>query len=181
MNVIDTYIDSNSSKNSPSIVFGMGCFWGAERKFWGINGVSATAVGYSGGNTSNPTYEEVCTGQTGHAEVVKIIYDSDILNLNNLLKIFWESHDPTQLNRQGNDVGTQYRSVIYLNLSEEMELIKKSMTKFQFILDKNELGKIKTEINILKKFYMAEEYHQKYLHKNPNGYCGLQGLNLEYS
>jgi len=181
MNVIETNIDSNSLKKSPSIVFGMGCFWGAERKFWGINGVSATAAGYSGGNTSNPTYEEVCTGQTGHAEVVKIIYDSDVLNLNNLLKIFWESHDPTQLNRQGNDVGTQYRSVIYVNLSEEMELIKKSMTKFQFILDKNELGKIKTEINILKKFHMAEEYHQKYLHKNPNGYCGLQGLNLEYS
>ncbi len=180
MNVIETDIDLNRLKNSPSIVFGMGCFWGAERKFWNINGVSATAVGYSGGNTSNPTYKEVCTGQTGHAEVVKIIYDSDILELNNLLKIFWESHDPTQLNRQGNDIGTQYRSVIYVNLPEEMELIKKSMTKFQFVLDRNELGKIKTEINILEKFYMAEEYHQKYLHKNPNGYCGLQGLNLEY-
>lgn len=181
MNIIEKNIDSNSLQNNPSIVFGMGCFWGAERKFWNINGVCATAVGYSGGNMSNPTYKEVCTGQTGHAEVVKIVYDDNILDLNNLLKIFWESHDPTQLNRQGNDIGTQYRSVIYTNLPEEMLLVKKSMTKFQFVLDNNEFGEIKTEINILEKFHMAEEYHQKYLHKNPDGYCGLQGLNLKYT
>lgn len=181
MNVIETNIDSDRLKKSPYIVFGMGCFWGAERKFWNIKGVSATAVGYSGGNTSAPTYKEVCTGQTGHAEVVKVVYDSKIIDLNNLLKIFWESHDPTQLNRQGNDIGTQYRSVIYTNLLEEIVLVKKSMKKFQFILNNNKLGKIRTEIDILENFFMAEEYHQKYLHKNPNGYCGLQGLNLEYT
>ena len=174
-------ISGQNMNNTEIATIGGGCFWCIEAVYQRIEGVISVIPGYAGGKSKTTTYKEVCTGKTGHAEVAKIKFNKDIISYNQLLNIFWQAHDPTTLNRQGNDVGTQYRSVIYLNLSEEMELIKKSMTKFQFILDKNELGKIKTEINILKKFYMAEEYHQKYLHKNPNGYCGLQGLNLEYS
>ena len=181
MNIIEEDIKSVKLKNFPFIVLGMGCFWGAERKFWSVKGVSATAVGYSGGITNNPTYKEVCTGKTGHAEVVKIVYDNKLTNLKNLLKVFWESHDPTQLNRQGNDIGTQYRSLIYTNLTEEIKLPKQSMMKFQKTLNSYELGTIKTEISVLKNFYMAEEYHQKYLYKNPNGYCGLRGLNVNFT
>ena len=168
------------NENLDTIYFGAGCFWCVEAIFQQVNGVEEVTPGYCGGAIKNPTYNEVCSGKTGHAEVAKIVFNPSVVDLAHLLEVFWKTHDPTTLNRQGNDIGTQYRSVIYVNLPEEMELIKKSMTKFQFVLDRNELGKIKTEINILEKFYMAEEYHQKYLHKNPNGYCGLQGLNLEY-
>ena len=162
------------------IFFGMGCFWGAERKFWQLDGVYTTFVGYAGGHTKNPTYEEVCTGNTGHAEVVKVIYDKQVINIDSLLKIFWEAHDPTQLNRQGNDLGTQYRSLILTSENKELNLLETSKLKYQQRLDANAKGLIKTEIKLLDTFFFAEDYHQKYLYKNPNGYCGLQGLNIRY-
>ena len=162
------------------IFFGMGCFWGAERKFWQLDGVYTTFVGYAGGHTKNPTYEEVCTGNTGHAEVVKVIYDKQVINIDSLLKIFWEAHDPTQLNRQGNDLGTQYRSIILTSENRELNLLETSKLKYQQRLDASAKGLIKTEIKLLDTFFFAEDYHQKYLYKNPNGYCGLQGLNIRY-
>ena len=162
------------------IFFGMGCFWGAERKFWQLDGVYTTFVGYAGGHTKNPTYEEVCTGNTGHAEVVKVIYDKQVINIDSLLKIFWEAHDPTQLNRQGNDLGTQYRSLILTSENRELNLLETSKLKYQQRLDASAKGLIKTEIKLLDTFFFAEDYHQKYLYKNPNGYCGLQGLNIRY-
>ena len=158
----------------------MGCFWGAERKFWQLDGVYTTFVGYAGGHTKNPTYEEVCTGNTGHAEVVKVIYDKQVINIDSLLKIFWEAHDPTQLNRQGNDLGPQYRSLILTSENRELNLLETSKLKYQQRLDASAKGLIKTEIKLLDTFFFAEDYHQKYLYKNPNGYCGLQGLNIRY-
>jgi len=162
------------------IYFGMGCFWGAEKRFWHLDGLYTTVVGYAGGHTNIPNYESVCSGKTGHAEVVKVIYDERKIHMKDLLKIFWESHNPTQLNRQGNDIGTQYRSMILTDKEDLINYLEKSKEKFQKILSSKSLGTICTEIKILKNFFVAEDYHQKYLHKNPNGYCGLKGLEVNY-
>ena len=159
-------------------VFGMGCFWGAERKFWQALGVYSTAVGYMGGYTPNPTYKEVCTGLTGHNEVVKVIYDPAQISYGALLKIFWESHNPTQGMRQGNDVGTQYRSGIYAYTEEQLDTALGSKQRFQAQLSHMGLGIITTEIMLASEFYYAEDYHQQYLAKDPQGYCGLGGLGL---
>lgn len=163
------------------LIFGMGCFWGAEKRFWSLPGVYVTAVGYSAGYTSNPTYEEVCSGKTGHNEVVMVIYNPGELPIQDLLKMFWESHDPTQGMRQGNDIGTQYRSGIYYFTEAQKNAALKSMQHFQAILDERQLGNITTEIQSASPFYYAEQYHQQYLAKNPNGYCGLGGLGISCS
>ena len=168
-------IDDNVPENCKEIVFGAGCFWGVERKFWDLPGVFLTSVGYSGGDTENPSYEDVCYRNTNHAEVVKIIYDSNVIDLKELLKIFWECHDPTQGMRQGNDFGTQYRSVIFCSNEYDIKKAVNSKEKFQNILKANKFGDITTEISLIKNYYFAEEYHQQYLAKNPNGYCGLGG------
>jgi peptide-methionine (S)-S-oxide reductase len=159
-------------------VFGLGCFWGAERLFWQLPGVYSTAVGYAGGMTPNANYEEVCSGQTGHAEVVKVIYDPEKIDYEDLLKVFWESHDPTQGMRQGNDVGTQYRSAIYASDSEQKEVAEKSKRNYQARLTAAGRGQITTEIADAPPFFYAEDYHQQYLAKNPDGYCGLQGTGV---
>ncbi len=160
------------------IIFGMGCFWGVERVFWQTPGVWHTAVGYAGGTTPNPTYEEVCSGRTGHAEVVRVIYDSTLIAPDDLLKVFWEGHDPTQGMRQGNDQGTQYRSAIYTLTDEQAELARESAARYQAELDKAGLGAITTEIRPAPDFYYAEDYHQQYLAKNPDGYCGIGGTGV---
>ena len=167
-------IDDNPN-NLNEIIFGAGCFWGVERKFWDLNGVWVTSVGYSGGDTENPSYEDVCYKETNHAEVVKVIYDKNKISLNELLKIFWECHDPTQGMRQGNDVGTQYRSVIYCNNENDLNTANKRKECFQEVLSKNNFNLITTEVKLMKNYFLAEEYHQQYLAKNPNGYCGLGG------
>ncbi len=159
-------------------LFGLGCFWGAERKFWQLPGVWVTAVGYAGGHTPNPTYEEVCSGRTGHNEVVLVVYDPRQVSYETLLKTFWESHDPTQGMRQGNDVGTQYRSGIYATSPEQRRLAEASRDAFQRVLSANGYGPITTEILDAPEFYYAEEYHQQYLAKNPGGYCGLGGTGV---
>ena len=168
-------INENIPENLEEIVFGAGCFWGVERKFWNLSGVYITSVGYSGGSIDNPTYEDVCYKDTGHVEVVKIYYDPVVINLNELLKIFWECHDPTQGMRQGNDIGTQYRSVIFCSNEDDIKKANDSKKKFQNVLSKNNYSDITTEISLIKNYYLAEEYHQQYLAKNPNGYCGLGG------
>ena len=168
-------INENIPENLEEIVFGAGCFWGVERKFWNLSGVYVTSVGYSGGNTDNPTYEDVCYKDTGHVEVVKIYYDPIVIGLNELLKIFWECHDPTQGMRQGNDIGTQYRSAIFCSNEDDIKKANDSKKKFQNVLSKNKYSDITTEIILIKNYYLAEEYHQQYLAKNPNGYCGLGG------
>jgi len=160
------------------VILGMGCFWGAERKLWNVPGVLVTSVGYAGGYTKNPTYEEVCTGQTGHSEVVQVIYDTRQTNLDTILKTFWENHDPTQGMRQGNDIGSQYRSVICTTKDSDLAIAEQSKDAFQKALLQNGHGMITTEIEPLKTYYLAEEYHQQYLHKNPNGYCGLNGTGV---
>jgi peptide-methionine (S)-S-oxide reductase len=160
-------------------MFGMGCFWGAERKFWQQNGVYITAVGYAAGYTPNPTYQEVCTGLTGHNEVVFVVYDPKVISYEQLLKVFWESHDPTQGMRQGNDVGTQYRSGIYLYSDSQRDLAEASRDAYQQELSKAGYGQITTEIINAPEFYFAESYHQQYLAKNPNGYCGLGGTKVQ--
>ena len=159
-------------------VFGLGCFWGAERKFWETPGVWTTAVGYAGGYTPNPTYEEVCSGRTGHAEVVLVVFDPDQISYEQLLKVFWESHDPTQGMRQGNDVGTQYRSAIYYADEAQREAAEASEAMFQEKLAAAGFGEITTEIAPAGAFYYAEPYHQQYLGKNPDGYCGLGGTGV---
>ena len=159
-------------------VFGMGCFWGAERLFWQLPGVYTTAVGYAGGETKNPTYEEVCSGFTNHAEVVLVVFDPKRISYEELLKAFWEGHDPTQGMRQGNDAGTQYRSTIYAYGDEQLKAAKASQQMFQQALNKARLGAITTEIRPAPPFYYAEDYHQQYLGKNPNGYCGLGGTGV---
>jgi peptide-methionine (S)-S-oxide reductase len=159
-------------------MFGMGCFWGAERKFWQAPGVYSTAVGYAGGYTPNPTYQEVCTGLTGHNEVVLVVYDPQVTSYAALLTIFWESHNPTQGMRQGNDVGTQYRSAIYVYSSEQSQAALASRAAYQARLAAKGLGAITTEIIEAPDFYYAEEYHQQYLAKNPRGYCGLGGTGV---
>jgi peptide-methionine (S)-S-oxide reductase len=159
-------------------VFGLGCFWGAERKFWQLQGVFTTAVGYSAGYTPNPNYQEVCTGNTGHNEVVLVVYDPDIISFEQLLKVFWESHDPTQGMRQGNDAGTQYRSGIYTFNDEQHRQAEVSRALYQLELGKAGYGAITTEILPAGQFYYAEDYHQQYLAKNPGGYCGLGGTGV---
>ena len=170
---IDLSSDTPSDFNE--IIFGAGCFWGVERKFWVLEGVWLTSVGYAGGNSINPTYEQVCYEETNHVEVVKVIYNPEVISVDILLKTFWECHDPTQGMRQGNDRGTQYRSVIYCSSEEDLDLSLSTMENYQEILSKNNYQQITTEILLAPKFYLAEEYHQQYLAKNPNGYCGLGG------
>jgi peptide-methionine (S)-S-oxide reductase len=159
-------------------VFGLGCFWGAERRFWETEGVYTTAAGYAGGYTPNPTYEEVCTGATGHAEVVLVVFDPERVTYESLLQVFWEAHDPTQGMRQGNDIGTQYRSAIYTLDDEQDEAARRSLAAYQQALTNAGHGRITTEIAPLDHFYYAEDYHQQYLAKNPGGYCGLGGTGV---
>ncbi|HET8739690.1 MAG TPA: peptide-methionine (S)-S-oxide reductase MsrA [Acidimicrobiia bacterium] len=151
-------------------VFGMGCFWGAERRFWQLPGVYTTSVGYAGGATPNPSYEEVCTGRTGHTEVVMVVYRPEQISYDELLRVFWETHDPTQGYRQGNDIGTQYRSAIYTTTDEQLDMAKRSKDVYQSVLDARGFGEITTEIEPLGEYYYAEDYHQQYLGKNPWGY-----------
>ena len=162
------------------IILGMGCFWGAEKIFWQLDGVYHTSVGYAGGYTKNPTYDEVCSGLTGHTEVVRVVYDPKKLNLKTILIEFWEGHDPTQGMRQGNDIGTQYRSAIFVNNSKNLYDVKTSKIEFQSLLDSAGFNKITTEIKKNIDFYFAETYHQQYLYKNPNGYCGLGGCGVKF-
>lgn len=168
-------LEADSPKNFKRIIFGAGCFWGVERKFWSLNGVWLTSVGYSGGDTINPTYDQVCYQNTNHAEVVQVTYNPEIISINTLLKTFWECHDPTQGMRQGNDIGTQYRSVIFCYSKEDLDLSLETMKKYQAVLSQNKFDDITTEIKLAPKYYLAEEYHQQYLAKNPNGYCGIGG------
>ena len=176
-------LDSNGQLDRPvgchQAMFGLGCFWGAERKFWQLSGVYLTAVGYTAGSTPNPSYEEVCSGMTGHNEVVAIIFDPDLVSYQQLLAVFWESHNPTQGMRQGNDRGTQYRSGIYTYDGQQSDALL-SQSNFQRQLSAAGFGQITTEIITAPIFYFAEGYHQQYLAKNPNGYCGLGGLGLAY-
>jgi peptide-methionine (S)-S-oxide reductase len=158
--------------------FGLGCFWGAERKFWQAPGVYSTQVGYAGGLTANPTYREVCTGKTGHAEVVRVVFDPAKIAYEDLLRIFWENHDPTQGMRQGNDVGTQYRSGIYTHGEDQGRAAQVSREAYQALLTREGFGSITTEIAPAREFYYAEDYHQQYLAKNPDGYCGLGGTGV---
>jgi peptide-methionine (S)-S-oxide reductase len=162
-------------------VFGLGCFWGAERYFWQLQGVYVTAVGYAAGHTPNPSYEEVCSGQTGHNEVVLVVFAPNKVSYISLLKKFWEAHNPTQGMQQGNDRGTQYRSGIYTYSDEQMTLAKRSLIDYQAELKRSGHGAITTEIKSVAEFYYAETYHQQYLAKNPNGYCGLGGTGVECS
>jgi len=170
-------------------IFGMGCFWGPERLFWQTPGIFSTAVGYAGGHKENPSYDEVCMDTTGHAEVVLVVFNKEIINFEKLLEIFWESHNPTQGMRQRSDVGSQYRSAIYANSTKQLKLAEESLEAYQMKLDsaRNDekiqfeskiLGKITTEIKMLDKFYFAEDYHQQYLAKNPNGYCSMKGTGV---
>jgi peptide-methionine (S)-S-oxide reductase len=159
-------------------MFGLGCFWGAERKFWQTEGVYSTAVGYAAGLTPNPTYREVCSGMTGHNEVVLVVFDPQVVSYEQLLKVFWESHNPTQGMQQGNDKGTQYRSGIYTYSDAQMAAAKQSQEMYQSALSEKGYGQITTEILPAPEFYYAEEYHQQYLAKNPGGYCGLGGTNV---
>ena len=161
-------------------VFGMGCFWGAERRFWQVPGVYSTAVGYSGGYTPNPTYEEVCTGATGHAEVVLVVYDPSQVSYDELLRVFWETHDPTQGYRQGNDIGTQYRSAIFTTTDSQLDEAMRSADVYQAVLKEHGFGEVTTEIEPLGDFYYAEEYHQQYLGKNPDGYDCHARTGIDY-
>jgi peptide-methionine (S)-S-oxide reductase len=164
--------------NMQTAVFGLGCFWGAERRFWETDGVYTTAVGYAGGVTPNPTYQEVCTGNTGHAEVVFVVFDPVFTSYEKLLKVFWEAHDPTQGMRQGNDIGTQYRSAIYTANDSQQNIARHSLETYQAELQAAGHGSITTEIAPLDTFFYAEDYHQQYLAKNPGGYCGLGGTGV---
>ncbi|BCJ92181.1 peptide methionine sulfoxide reductase MsrA 1 [Terrihabitans soli] len=159
-------------------IFGAGCFWGVERKFWNIPGVIVTAVGYAGGYTPNPTYEEVCSGHTGHTEAVLVVFDPAVVTYDALLKAFWEAHDPTQGNRQGNDTGTQYRSAIYTTRPSQAGSAARSRSEYQSALNAEGYGEITTEIGPAGEFYFAEDYHQQYLAKNPGGYCGVGGTGV---
>lgn len=180
----DTHFVNGAALKGPypqgmeQVQFGLGCFWGAERKFWELDGVHVTAVGYAGGYTPNATYEEVCSGQTGHTEVVLVVYDPAKVSFDALLKTFWESHDPTQGMRQGNDVGTQYRSSIYTYTDEQLAAAKASKAMYETELGARGYDPVTTEIRSAPEFYFAEDYHQQYLAKNPNGYCGLGGTGV---
>ena len=176
--VLDATIEGPYPAGTEKAMFGLGCFWGAEKKFWQLPGVYTTAVGYAAGMTANPTYREVCTGMTGHNEVVLVVYDPKRISYGELLKTFWESHDPTQGMRQGNDVGTQYRSGIYFFDEPQRQAAERSKQEFQQALTKAGYGVITTEILPAPEFYFAEDYHQQYLSKNPDGYCGLGGTGV---
>jgi len=184
MKITDSHYILGSSQIAPKgnnlvyAMFGMGCFWGAERKFWDLEGVMTTSVGYAGGFTPHPLYEEVCSGMTGHNEVVRVAFDSEVVNYRSLLKVFWENHNPTQGMRQGNDIGTQYRSGIYCFSEEQFNNAEESLLIYQSTLSQEGFGEITTEIVMAPIFYFAEDYHQQYLGKNPNGYCGLGGTGL---
>ena len=184
MKITDSHYILGSSQIAPGgnnlvyAMFGMGCFWGAERKFWDLEGVKPTSVGYAGGFTPHPLYEEVCSGMTGHNEVVRVAFDSEEVNYRSLLKVFWENHNPTQGMRQGNDIGTQYRSGIYCFSEEQFNNAEESLLIYQSTLSQEGFGEITTEIVMAPIFYFAEDYHQQYLGKNPNGYCGLGGTGL---
>ena len=167
--------------NLEQTIFGMGCFWGVERRFWELEGVYSTSAGYAGGYTKNPSYKEVCTGFTGHNEVVMVVYDPKIISYESLLKTFWEDHDPTQGMRQGNDMGTQYRSGIYYRTPEEKEIIVKTKKMYQSQLSQNGFNEITTEVKQAGAYYYAEHYHQQYLAKNPDGYCALAGTGVKIS
>ena len=164
--------------NYQTLRVAMGCFWGVERLFWQLPGIYVTAVGYAGGSTPNPTYEEACSGYTGHTEVVQLVFDPNVIDLAEILRVFWENHDPTQGMRQGNDRGTQYRSALYLESESQLEMALASKQSFQEQLSKAGMGEITTEIRIESVFFFAEEYHQQYLHKNPGGYCNLRGTGV---
>ncbi|ART61678.1 peptide-methionine (S)-S-oxide reductase MsrA [Kushneria marisflavi] len=176
--VNDRDISSLPPEGFEDIVLGLGCFWGAERLFWQLPGVWVTAVGYAGGYTPNPTYDEVCTGKTGHAEVVRVVFNPSEISLAELLKVFWEAHDPTQGMRQGNDIGNEYRSMILVRNEKQREIARKSLEEYEQALKKGGKGAITTGIDDLNAFYYAEEYHQQYLSKNPMGYCGLKGTGV---
>ncbi|NQY96292.1 MAG: peptide-methionine (S)-S-oxide reductase MsrA [Henriciella sp.] len=171
-------LNAPAAEGQREIVFALGCFWGAERVFWETEGVYVTQVGYAGGYTPNPTYEEACSGQTGHTEVVRVVYDPAIVTLDALLKLFWESHDPTQGMRQGNDIGTQYRSAIYVSDETDLAAVQASQAAYQSALTAAGRGEITTEVKTLDAFYPAEDYHQQYLAKNPGGYCGIGGTGV---
>ncbi|MFL5318994.1 MAG: peptide-methionine (S)-S-oxide reductase MsrA [Myxococcaceae bacterium] len=176
--VLDSEMDAPFPEGMELAMFGLGCFWGAEKKFYNTPGVYSTQVGYAGGFTPNPTYQEVCTGRTGHNEVVRVVYDPRKLTFEQLLKVFWESHDPTQGMRQGNDVGTQYRSGIYVFNDQQRKAAEASKRTFGDRLMKEGYGELTTEIALAGDFYYAEDYHQQYLAKNPGGYCGLGGTGV---
>jgi peptide-methionine (S)-S-oxide reductase len=176
--VLGTPLRPPMSDGFERAMFAMGCFWGAERKFWSVDGVYSTAVGYSGGYTPNPTYEEVCSGRTGHAEAVLVVFDSQKTSYDKLLSVFWENHDPTQGMRQGNDTGTQYRSAIYTTTAAQQAMAERSRAEYQGALEAVGYGQITTEIKPAGPFYYAEDYHQQYLERNPNGYCGLGGTGV---
>ena len=177
--VLGTPIKPPFPESKESIIFGLGCFWGAEKAFWTIPGVYSTAVGYSGGYTPNPNYQEVCTGMTGHNEAVLVVFDPQKISLAALLKVFWESHDPTQGMRQGNDRGTQYRSGIYCTSAEQLQAAEASKAAYQLLLSGAGFSEITTEIIEATEFYYAEDFHQQYLAKKPSGYCGLGGTGVE--
>ena len=186
--IVDATHQVNGNRTVPpfpagvqTCLLGLGCFWGAERKYWMLPGVYSTAVGYAGGYTPNPTYEEVCSGLTGHTEVVRVAFDPATISFESILAVFWESHDPTQGMRQGNDKGTQYRSAIYVNAPEWLAIAKQSKEHYQSRLGALGQGAITTEIRIDDVFYYAEPYHQQYLAANPGGYCGLKGTGVAYS
>jgi len=176
--VLGTDMSPPFAETMQQIIFGLGCFWGAERLFWTLPGAHVTAVGYAGGRTPHPTYEEVCSGQTGHTEVVLVVFDPQRQSLGNLLQTFWQAHDPTQGFRQGNDRGTQYRSAIFATDDAQLYQVTESANAFQKALTAAGFGKITTEIALAGDFYYAETYHQQYLHKVPNGYCGLRGTGV---
>ena len=176
--VLDAPLQGPFPAGLQTAMFGLGCFWGAERKFWQVPGVYTTAVGYAAGLTPNPTYREVCSGMTGHSEVVLVVFDPKRVSYEDLLKVFWESHDPTQGMRQGNDVGTQYRSGIYYYDEAQRAAAERTHDEYQQALSKAGYGRITTEILPAPEFYYAEDYHQQYLSKNPNGYCGLGGTGV---
>jgi peptide-methionine (S)-S-oxide reductase len=176
--VLGTPIKPPFPEGTERLVVGMGCFWGAERIFWQADGVYTTAVGYAGGITPNPTYEEACSGLTGHTEAVLVVFDPSVVGRDEILRLFWEGHDPTQGMRQGNDVGTQYRSAVYWTTPEQREAVERSRDLFAARLREAGYGEITTEIAEAGPFYYAEDYHQQYLAKNPNGYCGLGGTGV---
>lgn len=178
--VLDASLAGPFPQHMEMAMFGLGCFWGAERKFWQLSGVHSTAVGYAAGFTPNPSYQEVCSGMTGHNEVVRVVFDPEQISYRELLQTFWESHNPTQGMRQGNDVGTQYRSGIYTYSEEQQALAEETLANYQRALKAKGLPAITTEVITAPEFYFAEDYHQQYLAKNPGGYCGLGGTGVCY-
>ncbi len=179
--VLGTPIEGDVPEGFEVAVVGLGCFWGEEQTFWQLPGVYSTSVGYAGGVTPNPTYEEVCSGRTGHAEVVRIVFDPSKISFDALLKVFWESHDPTQGMRQGNDIGSQYRSILLTTTSEQQAAAEKARDAYQAQLTKAGYGEIKTSILPFDTYYYAEDYHQQYLHRNPAGYCPIHATGVQYA